>query len=75
MTTSPSLASFGHITDETRNLVSEFRFASFSHVKRSGNTIAAKLAKLAKKISTPQIWRDDLHFQANSFVILDKISI
>ena len=40
-TTSPSLASFGHITDETRNLVSQFRFASFSHVKRSGNTVVS----------------------------------
>ena len=74
-TTSPSLASFGHITDETRSLVSQFRFASFSHVKRSGNAVADKLAKLAKKFSTPQIWREDIHYEANSFVILDKISI
>ena len=75
MTTSPSLASFGHITDETRSLVSQFRFASFSHVKRSGNAVADKLAKLAKKFSTPQIWKEDIHYEANSFVILDKISI
>ena len=74
-TTSPSLASFGHLTNETQKLVSQFLFASFSHVKRSGNTVADKLAKLAKKISTPQIWREDSHWEANSFVILDKISI
>ena len=74
-TTSPSLASFGHLTNETQKLVSQFLFASFSHVKRSGNTVADKLAKLAKKISTPQIWREDIHWEANSFVILDKISI
>ena len=40
-TISPSLASFGHITDETRNLVSQFRFASFSHVKHSGNIVVS----------------------------------
>ena len=74
-TTLLSLAPFGHIIDETRRLVSHFRFASFSHVKRGGNTVADKLAKLAKKISTPQIWREDIHWEANSFVILDKISI
>lgn len=48
---SPSFASFGHIIDETRRLVSNFRFASFSHVKRSGNVVADKLAKLAKNAS------------------------
>ena len=42
---------------------------------RSGNAVADKLAKLAKKFSTPQIWREDIHYEANTFVILDKISI
>ena len=55
MNTSPSLALFGHIIDETRHLVSHFRFAYFSHVKRGGNTIADKLAKLAKNSSAPWI--------------------
>ncbi|XP_050259001.1 uncharacterized protein LOC126704001 [Quercus robur] len=53
--TSSSMASFGHITDETRLLVSNLRFASFSHVKRSGNAVADKPAKLAKNSSDPQI--------------------
>lgn len=44
--TSSSLPSFGRITDETQQLVSNFRFASLFHVKRSGNTVADKLAKL-----------------------------
>lgn len=52
-TTLLSLAPFGHIIDETRRLVSHFRFASFSHVKRGGNTVADKLAKLAKNSSAP----------------------
>lgn len=49
------MASFGHITDETHLLVSNLHFASFTHVKRSGNAIADKPAKLAKNSSNPQI--------------------
>lgn len=37
--TSSSMASFGHITDETRVLASNMLFASFSHVKRSSNAV------------------------------------
>lgn len=53
--TSSSMASFGHIIDETRLLVSNLRFASFSHVKRSGNAVVDKPTKLAKNSSDPQI--------------------
>ena len=70
---SSSLASFGHITGETRQLVSNFRFASFFHVKCSGNAVADKLAKLAKNSTGPQIWREDIHYEASSFVIHDKL--
>nr|POE70100.1 hypothetical protein CFP56_23650 [Quercus suber] len=42
-----SWASFGHITDEACALALNIRAASFSHVKRSGNAVADKLARLA----------------------------
>ena len=45
---SPCLAAFGHIIEDSRLLTSNLRNASFSHVKRNGNTVADKLVKLAK---------------------------
>ena len=50
-----SMASFSHIPDETRVLSSNMLFASFSHVKCSGNAVADKPTKLAKNSSDPQI--------------------
>lgn len=51
-------------------LVSNFRFASFSHVKCSGNAVADKLAKNS---SDPHIWIENINREANSFVTLDKM--
>ena len=67
----PFLASYGHIIEESQTLASNFRFASFSHVKRSGNVVADKLAKLAKHVIEPQIWLEDIHCDATNLVTLD----
>ena len=42
------LTSFGHIIDDARTLALCFDTFSFMHVKRSGNAVADKLAKLTK---------------------------
>ena len=71
-TADSSWASFGHITDEVCTLASHMRAASFSHIKRSGNAIADKLAHLAKFSSDPQIWIEDIHCNAKNLVIIDR---
>ena len=53
---SPCLAAFGHIIDDSRRLISSLRNASFTHVRRKGNIVADKLAKLTKFLYEPQIW-------------------
>ena len=53
----PRLASFGHIIDDAINLSSFLCHCSFSHVRRKGNTVADKLAKLAKLCFVPKIWK------------------
>ncbi|XP_075645363.1 uncharacterized protein LOC142616385 [Castanea sativa] len=68
----PCLAPFGHIIDDSRILASNLRNASFSHVKRDGNAVADKLAKLAKHLYEPQIWLEDIHGNATNLVILDR---
>ena len=35
------------------------------HVKRSGNAVADKLAKLAAKYSHSQVWYDDIPYDVN----------
>ena len=69
---SPCLASFGHIIDDSRAIASSFRYYSFSHTKRMGNTVADKLAKLAKFCNFPQIWLEDIHHDAANFVMMDR---
>ena len=39
---------YGHALDDTLLLASDFHFASFSNVKRLGNSVAHCLAKKAK---------------------------
>nr|POE94827.1 hypothetical protein CFP56_12682 [Quercus suber] len=68
----PCLASYAHITEESQILASNLSFASFSPVKRSGNVVADKLAKLAKHVIEPQIWLEDIHSDATNLVTLDK---
>ena len=45
---SPCMAPFGHVIEDSRSIASSLRYHSFSHVKRSGNCVADKLAKLAR---------------------------
>nr|POE75016.1 isoform 5 of dol-p-man:man(7)glcnac(2)-pp-dol alpha-1,6-mannosyltransferase [Quercus suber] len=68
----PCLASYGHIIEESQILALNLSFASFSHVKRSGNVVTDKLAKLAKHVIEPQIWLEDIHSDATNIVTLDK---
>ena len=69
---SPCLAAFGHIIGDSRRLISSLRNASFTHVRRKGNMVANKLAKLAKLLYKPQIWLEDIHCDVTNFVLLDK---
>ena len=63
---------FSHIIEDSRRLATRLRSVSFSHVRRKGNTVADKLAKLAKFLYEPQIWLEDIHSDVTNFVILDR---
>ncbi|XP_030941484.1 uncharacterized protein LOC115966381 [Quercus lobata] len=70
----PCLASFGHIIEDVFDLTSDLCYCSFSHVQRKGNSVAEKLAKLAKFCVVPKIWKEDIPNDVKSLVLLDSNS-
>ena len=68
----PSMAAFGHLVDEARKLAATLRSYQFSHVKRHGNMVADKLAKLAKTLYEPTIWVEDIHRDVATLVVSDR---
>nr|POE59978.1 hypothetical protein CFP56_03573 [Quercus suber] len=66
------LASFGHLIEDSRHLASSFQAVTFSHVKRNGNNVADKLAKLARQCHVPRMWVEDIHSDASNFVLMDR---
>lgn len=69
---SACLAMFGHIVHDIWLTTSSFRTISFFHVKRRGNAVAGKLAKLAKQSFDTQIWLEDIHNDATNLVMSDR---
>ena len=54
--------------EDATELTSHLCNYSFSHVQRKGNTVADRLAKLAKFCSIPKIWKEDIPYDVNSLV-------
>ena len=69
---STCMTAFGHIIEDSRWLATSLRSVSFSHVRRNGNRVADKLAKLTKFLYEPQIWIEDIHRDVTDYVTLDR---
>lgn len=68
---SPSLEPFGNIEDSSI-LASQLSHCLFSHVRRKGNAVFNKLAKLAKHLDVPKVWLEDIPSDVNSLVVIDS---
>ena len=68
----PCFSSYGHILDDVKALISHFASVSFLHVKRQGNAVADKLAKVAKNFPCPHVWSDDIPNDVHQLVIHDS---
>ena len=66
------MAPFGHLIEDSRQLAASLKAFTFSHVKRKGNSVADKLAKLARESPFPRIWFNDIHSDATNLVLLDR---
>ena len=66
------MASFGLLIEDSQQLVASFRAFAFSYVKRKGNGVADKLAKLVRESHFPRIWLEDIHSDATNLVLFDR---
>ena len=69
---STCMTTFGYIIEDSRWLTTSLRSVSFSHVRRNGNRVVDKLAKLAKYLYEPQVWIEDIHRDETDYVALDR---
>lgn len=67
----PSMAAFGHLVGDAGSLAATLRSLQFSHIKRKGNMVADKLAKLAKTLYEPTIWFEDIHRDVAPLVLTE----
>ena len=63
---------FGHIIEDIRALALNFVSFCFSRVKRQGNAVVDKLAKLAKYSHCPSYWSDGIPCDVQSLVVSDR---
>ncbi|KAF3974550.1 hypothetical protein CMV_002121 [Castanea mollissima] len=69
---SSCLSTFGHIVEDVRALALNFASFCFSHVKRQGNVVVDKLAKLAKYSPCPSYWSDCIPCDVQNLVATDR---
>ena len=69
---SPCLASFGNVIEDSITLSSQLCDCSVSHVRRKGNVVGNKLAKLTKYHVVPQVWLEDIPSDVDSLVLIDS---
>ena len=68
----PCLAPFGHIIEDSQSMALYFESISFSHVRRKGNGVGDKLAKIAKFFHAPRIWFHDIPNDVTQLVLSDR---
>ena len=56
----PSLAPFGLLIADAKELASKLQHSSFSHVKRAGNCLAHALARKAYSCNSLEVWMESV---------------
>ena len=55
----PNMSQLGHVVHDIQWLATGLRWASFSHVRRSTNSVAHILARHAKNVVEDMIWLEE----------------
>ena len=66
-----SFSSFGHLISSIKHYLHSCFCISFSHTRRSGNSVAHSLAKFAKYIVDLSVWMEDVPPQVNDVLVAD----
>ena len=61
-----SLFTYGHILSSVKSMLVASSCVSFSHVRRSGNSVAHNLAKHARHVRGFSVWTEDVPPHLNS---------
>ena len=66
-----SFSSFGHLISSIKHYLHSCSCISFSHTRRSGNSIAHSLAKFAKHLVDLSVWMEDVSPQVHDVLLTD----
>ena len=66
-----SFSSFGHLISSIKQFLVSCNCVSFSHTRRSGNSVAYFLAKHAKSIDGCSVWMEDVPPQVADVLLAD----
>ena len=66
-----SFSSFGHLIFSIKHYLAFCNCFSFSHTRRSGNSLAHSLAKLARTIEGFSLWMEDVLPQVADILLAD----
>lgn len=72
--TTKEISVFGQLVEDIKAMAPSFQWLSFSHIKREGNVVAHKLAKLSCNYNELMIWKEEVPPSIQKFVIDDSVS-
>ena len=66
-----SLSTYGHILGSAKSMLVASNCVSFSHVRRSGNSVAHNLSKHARHVRGFSVWTENVPPHLNSVFLAD----
>ena len=69
-----SLAEYGHLIDEAKEIAKKLVEVEFNHVQRQANNVAHNVARHARHVSKFSVWMEDVHPHLFSVIQVDLAS-
>ena len=66
-----SFSSFGHLISSVKQILVNCNCISFSHTRRSGNSVAHSLTQFAKTIDGVLVWMEDVPPPVSDVLLTD----
>ena len=69
-----SLAEYGHLIDEAKEIAKKLVEVEFNHVQRQANNVAHNITRHARHVSKFSVWMEDVHPHLFSVIQVDLAS-